>query len=371
MLALLPLFASAWIGALTLVLIGIVVLDKGSRAGGSWMMTALAGCSFGLAAGFRFEAAIFVISATPFLFGNGRQSKIVFSAGLGAGLLPTVASLLIAGPLTVWEIVSPRLGADASLPEVTKATWLFGAISLAGGLSFVVRAWRLRWTPWAVACALTSLLAFPQMVQRFDIYHVAYVGAFTAAGLAALPGPTRWTSLDIQRVLRRSVLTVPLALAVTVFLLSLPFSAVRYEHGDRWLYLAPEDAESFALLTEELDRLKVPDGVALFVGAQDMSHPLAIPMWHYHLLPEYPTRARFLELFPNMTELADSGLDHDILNAELLLLFDLSHQEGKYTPNIPPGSQQANMVVERAFCHRSTVGEIAIHLPVGACSAFR
>jgi hypothetical protein len=217
-----------------------------------------------------------------------------------------------------------------------------------------------------LAVAAFSVGIFPQMLQRDDSTHLAWVAcvgiAFVpVAGVELLRGrlPT-WTPRAV------GLLSGALVLALLTFVLTdftvrkyADYSAQSFGHhrrsfeitnrGRNFFYGRADDARAADQMLAVVDRIAKP-GEKLIVGPDDFRRIPENDAFFYHLLPQLTPGTRYLEMDPDLANRSDSGLADEVRRADILILSSAYDYVREPNDASKLGSNKPNVVVKRDFC---------------------
>ena len=395
----------AWHGAIALALWSLVVAFRGGRHS-PWVAALLVG----LALSFRPDLVIAVAAAHGvrwWLTGRSRDRWRAVVVGGLAGLAPTIAHVIVAGPAAYWRgaVIEPvfTLRGGRTLPRPPSLHELDGALQVIGerpapwwplpaidaplqlflwffllpftGLACLVAAvrwWRRTRSPRHLAMVVIATFTvglLTQALQRPDSAHLLW-GSVTAFPMACCWLAEWWGQRASHgtRAGRIGAILTPLA----VLLVVLPFYTFRtytmhvrqslgashgglppglpVVRGDREYRLGDVRAwKASQAAVDDLDRLATP-GERLLIGPVDLRQTTYSDVFFYHLFPELTPATRFIEMDPGLANLEGSGLDRDVASADWLILDRL--WSGWVEPNdsLVFGPDAPNAVVEEQFC---------------------
>lgn len=191
----------------------------------------------------------------------------------------------------------------------------------------------------------------PQLVQRTDLDHFAYVRAIAAPlTFLALSNPASDpTGATIQ--MRRLGLVVGIAALVVPARLLVPLpKTVTYEVAGRSIDVESDTAHDLDAFRRSV-LATVPAGGKLFIGTQDMRLPSITPLHLYFLFPELRTNAYYLELPIGISDTVGKRIADDVRNADVLLLSRFPEDVARrLNPYVPLGPSDADEAVRANFC---------------------
>ena len=395
------LVALAWMGALALLLGGLLLVVR-ALEGGDRRLALIGGGLVGVALLYRPDVAAAVAASSLVLLPGLRRSGVwrMATAGAVVGGAPMLVHLAMAGVRASIEgmVIDPvfRLRPGRRLPvppssdrldgflqrvteldviawpqpftvPVQLRTWFFvvvlatvalvGAALVARTRADGARAQRLQ----VLAAVAVGIL--PQAVQRPDSTHLAWVSCFTLAvlpvALAELippPVPAR-----LRGALGVGVVAALCALAFPAFTLR-PYAeltlqslgrernAVEVEHDGRTFLVGRSDiAEAVEEIAAVVDRETDP-GDRLFVGPADLTRTPFVDSWLYHLFPELAPATYFIEMDPGVANAPGSRLATDLASADVVLLTDTWERWEEPNTSTERGDAAAAEVLADRFC---------------------
>lgn len=362
-LTMLPLgvVAFAWLGALSLVIWMLVLLQRPTR--GSWFA---AGLLAGLVPLWRPEMVVVAgAAAVPFLV---RSARVPFSAGFALGLVPITVYVITAGRQMFDNVVLGRMGIDArmDLGDAALSVWLVFTALLMATAYLAARALLIR-TPSEISAALLAVTVLPQALQRTDVTHCAFaLCAVAPLAFASLASQVRTSRPELRGLFVRAAYV--LAVAVAVIVLVDLFGAarhppVRVSRGGHSVLAVDEDQAAGLQASAIALTALTPERGKVFIGAKDMARPVASWLVLYFLVPELRAHAYYLELAPGVVERPDSGLVNDIRGADVLMLTNVPESRAALLlPHLERGSDAANHAVAEEFrrAHTTEFGTIYV-----------
>lgn len=221
-------------------------------------------------------------------------------------------------------------------------------------------------------CFSISILvaaSLPQLLQRPDLAHVAFVACATVPlGIAHLLPPASTTSAaghrpDYESRLLRlelnswlvSMLAIAVAMGVVGVVERLRTDVVHVQVGSHSLIANPDSAPQIWAALHALT--SASPGSRVFIGALDMSQPTLTWAMLYHLLPASSVQAYYLEIPPGLSDEQAARLADDVRSAHVLLLTKFSdEQREQLFPKIAPIANYADVVVRDHFCAGQQTG---------------
>ncbi|MGO4596681.1 hypothetical protein [Terrabacter sp. 2RAF25] len=347
----LGLAAYAWVGGLACIVWGLVLLQGRTRLAPAFALLAL--CAI-----FRPEMALPALAAgMPFLTSWAAVRRALI--GVSIGVAPSLAFYLTWGQRIFANAVLER-GLVNAKHELGGAVVVILAVAGAMAAVLVFAAWRRR-TSESISRALLVLLMLPQLVQRTDLDHFAYVAAIAAPlAFVTLTGPAatgataavhlRWLAL----VVGVAALVVPSRFAGSTS------TTTAYEVAGRAVDVDVNAVPALDTLRRSVLAV-APHGAKLFIGTQDMRLPSVTPVQLYFLFPELRADAYYLELPIGISPTVGRRIADDVRNADVLLLSrfpaDMAH---RLNPYVPLGPRDADDAVRAGFCVAGGSAELQI-----------
>jgi hypothetical protein len=225
------------------------------------------------------------------------------------------------------------------------------------------QSWRL------LTLALLSVGILPQVIQRADTAHLAWVSALPF-GLLPL-ALTEWSRLrEGGRRVRVALAVVPLALVCVV----IPHFTVRWyadysgrtfgyrvdswavENRDRVFYYGRADvADAANQLLADVERETEP-GQKLIVGPGDFRLTPYSEAWIYFLLPQLEPGTQYIEMDPGMANTEDSGLADELREADVVILSTTYDNWVEPNTSVDQGSDEPNQVLAGEYCLHDRYG---------------
>jgi hypothetical protein len=313
--------AYAWFGGLALATWSLWAVTTGRRR------PFLGGFLGGLALVFRPD----LILAVGALAMWARRWRFV--AGVAVGSLPYVILAVLAGPVKVFEglVVDPLFrinpGRRFPIPWTSPLLWLVVAAScllLAAGWTDQRRTGERV----LLTCAAFSVGLLPYALQRADGFHLASAGC-VAVALSPV-------ALRVFLVGRRQLATLVSCLCVVLFAWGTvvrgafesvgqsfglgPVPSYRLTFEGRAVPLPLE--EQVGELSGVLDRVNdlARPGDRVFVGPDDLAHPVYNDTFLYYLVPRLVPATYYLEMNPGTADRPGSRLRDDVASADVLIL---------------------------------------------------
>lgn len=364
-LALLGLPAFAWLGALSLAIWSIAIME-GRRTKGTYVF---AGLMVGLVLAIRPDLGpAAIVCQIPLLWRS--RFKGLWLLGLGLGTVPMAIHLVVAGPEFVQNFFFAMRASKAGMlvsPNVSTALRVAVLFLVVSVLALAWAAVRAR-DPSLVAVALLSAMLLPQAFQRTDLTHIADAGSFI--------WPI-WFSMAFSRsALARGVVhrygakwlrqsfsvAAVILLGATLAMVGSSWRATFWlKHLDKSLpindSIALHETNALVAATNQY----VPPGGRIFVGTVDMRVLNYSPMYLYFLLSEYVPSGYYLEL-PGSFEDSGKALSKAIRGADALFLSDTPELQRTLYPSSKRGSSAANEVVAELFCPVGRYGDILLYV---------
>lgn len=348
--------AYGWYFALACILWGLwfaragLARDGPREAGLRWLVS---GLLVGAAISARPDIGVAaVLCSLLLIFGAPRLSWLAFGAGLLAGVSPLLWNIAAAGWSRFWAFaVEARFH---QLP-VSGYPFLHGigfvAIVVCADLVVLNAAIRERLAKGAnpltrtwLALAALGVLLLPQLVQRADRGHFAFVAPVT---VGLLP----WASTR-GRTSRVLALSIPVLCVLAIAIEAIGFSNAGYQvrnDGRRFLLPFPQQAHSLGLVLGWLDR-HVASGRQLFVGPSDLRYALDADTTVYYLEPDLRPATFYLELGPGDNTAVFTRLTIDALRrSDVLVLEDDTGLRSQIWPEAPIGSSAPNGLISHDF----------------------
>lgn len=361
-LAPLGLAAYAWLGGLAFVVLAIVALRHPTSR-----RVVTGGVLCGLAAAWRPELALVGIVIALALV--RRPMWMGWAAGFAAGAASLLYYLVRCPRQLVDEIFLGRLlhSGQSRLPLPPRdpdLLVLFLAL-IVGVLVLTYAAFRLRTIERSsLAIAGTALLVLPQALQRADLVHLLYVGAFIlpAAVIAGTQlSPTRLSSATGLTATAVVALIQP-ALVTHYALPQLThehYRTVRFSHNGRTVPLVPAQAHDLAAVLHTVESV-APAGATLAVEPAAMARPVYNDLLPYFFLPQFRQSAFFLDVNPGVTNAPKSRLLSDVLNADVLVLVADTPASRTTVPYETSGSTAPDAAVRRDFHLVARYGDYSV-----------
>lgn len=354
-----------------------------------------------LALGLPF-AAVFFLGAT-----RARERKALVG-GLFVGLVPYLVHMAVAGPgnvvdgMVVETVFELRPGRTLPFPpDPDRMTsflnqallfrnwpWPFPHLSeplqvfIWVPILFAVTAFVL-WTGWRSKQAgrphgwllfllgLFCLGTMPQVVQRVDTAHLAWVSAVPFGLLPA--ALLEWYRLrDGTRSLARALL--PVTPLVIMFAL-IPHYSLRWyadytgqsfgyktenireitNRGRTFYYGRVDASDAATAMIADIERLTEP-GDKLIVGTGDLRFTPYTETFFYYLLPQLEPGTHYLEMEPGITNTEDSGLADELREADVYIASTLYDNWDEPNASMDEGSDEPNRVLDEEYCLQGSYG---------------
>jgi hypothetical protein len=337
------------------------------RPGRATALWAASGLLAGAAASARPDLGVAAVlsSAVLVLAARGR-ARTAFGVGLAVGVSPLIWNLLAAGWSRFWTY-----GVEARLHQapvsgypfptgigflliVSGATLIVAAAAVSErrrrGASPVTRGW--------LAAALLAVLILPQLLQRADSGHFAFIAPVS---LGLLPLALRGRAL-----LRPTVVAVPVLCALAIGFSSAAAAShtgFLVRNGSRsFVTGSPQDAADLDRVASWLDA-HVAAGRRLFVGPADLRWAFNTRTELYFLLPRLTPAGFYLEFGPgDDTPQFTRRLIDDLQRADVLVLqrLQVAFFRRQVWPEARAGSAAPNAVIRRDFRPAAAIGPYTI-----------
>lgn len=221
------------------------------------------------------------------------------------------------------------------------------AVSIGTALGMGLITWRRKQVCGTalVAAGFFALGLMPQAMQRADISHLCYVGAFVIPLLvfAASFVCRHWITPVI--VSSAIIIAAPQLVRSIVAVHSAKDKTFWVIKGDRMIGV------SLPVEQKVVDYLKdnARPGESLFVGTEDMRFTFANDVDLYHLFPELRPASYYLEFNPNSANRPGSRLASDLEKADWIVLDGIWGRTHEPNGSDVPGSDAANEVIRKMF----------------------
>ena len=412
--------ALAWVGGVALALWAVIValsaLDwshHGERVSTRRRRLLVGGVLGGLALLFRPDLVLAV--GLPFgvmwIWALDRSSRRHLLAGVLAGVSPYLLHLVLAGPANAFRgivtepIFDLRPGrrlpfppplddyssylnrafafGDRSwswpLPALSETRQIFvwvplvflacAALLTVGVLA--LRAGRRSQGWWLLTLGLLAVGTLPQVIQRPDTAHLAWVSAVPFGLLsAALVEAARLWGRSRRTTTAAAVAALPALLALAMIpnftwrwygdYVAKTFGHGRDGHaivhrGRTFYYGREEIAEAARSLLADAEDVTRP-GQTLVVGPGDLRKTNYSEVYLYFLLPQLEPGTEYIEMDPGVANAADSGLAGEIRQADVVILSTV--YDGWDEPNASRefGSNAPNQALAAEFCLHDEYG---------------
>jgi hypothetical protein len=341
--------AFAWFGGLACATGAVAVLAREKTTAGLIAGGALGG----LAVSFRLDLLPAVAaSALPLL--PVRRSFIAWGAGVLLGASPLVwhaGRIGAQAAVQAWLLNPLRAAPGRHLPIPPNGLVnLLAFIAVLGGTSVLVRAAVVSRGRVDAAVALLAVGLLPQMFQRADLAHMAFVGCVILP-LAILqskpvvsrrffprkPGPLLIAMMATAALVRSVVTHFVCSPAALVVLGERSFPIVKAEH-----------ARALNVLLGKLDQ-RALDGERVFVGPRDLRRTYYADTFVYALLPRLLPGSYHTELNPGVANGARSRLATDLAKTDWLLLTDRYDDWNEPNASRDLGDPTASRLVETMY----------------------
>jgi len=367
----LGLAAYAWIGALALAMVGLLIIDTTVRRQRGQTPTktqkgliAGAGLCFGLAVSYRLDMALAIALVLALLLRYWRPHVWTLIVGFGIGLVPFVANCFRAGivPVLRGQLLQPIFvsgpGRRLPLGELSATSLLILAATCLCAIGLTVAGFHsLRRGEGFVllAIGLFEIGILPQVVQRADPVHLAYVACVVLPMALLLPVPvlTRRQGAVIG-TLGLLILALPLSqrsyadkVAQTLGLRPQPQHVVRND-GRSVPVAGSSEQRRLAALVAAVDH-HATVGQRIFVGPDDLRRTNYNDTFLYFLFPRLVPGSFYLEMEPGVANGSNSQLAQDLRKDQWLIL--TSRYDHWTEPNASQvyGSDAANRVIAADF----------------------
>jgi len=367
----LGLVAYAWIGALALAMVGLLVIDTTVRrqrgrapTRAQTGLTAGAGLCFGLAVSYRLDMALAIALVLVLLLRCWRPQAWTLVVGFAIGLVPFVANCIRAGvaPVLRGQLLQPIFvsgpGRRLPLTDLSATSILVLAATVACAVGLTVAGYRVLRQGGGfmlLAIGLFEVGILPQVVQRADPVHLAYVACVVLPTALLLPVPvlTRRQGVVLGS-LGLLVLALPLSqrsyadkVAQTLGLRSQPQHVVRND-GRSVPVAGPTAQRRLDALVAAVDA-RATAGQRIFVGPEDLRRTNYNDTFLYFLFPRLVPGSFYLEMEPGVANGSNSHLAQDLRSDQWLIL--TSRYDHWTDPNASQvyGSDAANRVIAADF----------------------
>ncbi len=371
--------AYGWFLALACLLWGLwsartaLAHPSGRRATGLWVVS---GFLAGFAASARPDVGVAALASSAVLLAAATaRRRWAFALGLAAGASPLAWTLIVAGWSRFWSYgIATRFH---QLPlsgfPLPRGVYILAAVS-AATLILVVAAIRERRRLGASAItrgwlglAVLSVLILPQVFQRADAGHLAFIAP---VGFGMLPWALgRGSRFRLARIAVPCVCAIAICLSAVVSSLDVGF-VVRND-GRGFGEDSPSGAAALHRVLGWLDTNVAP-GRRLFVGPADLRWAFYTPTELYYLAPDLRPAGFYLELGPgDDTSQFTSQLIRDLHRADVLVLDRLPEPlfRRQVWPEARIGPAAPSATVTRDFRAVLRVGTYSIWLRRGPASA--
>jgi len=343
--------AYAWFGGLALAVCALWMASVRR-----WIL--LGGVVAGLALVFRPDLIV-AIAALAIMTRRWR-----FVGGVTLGSLPYVLLVALAGPVAVFEglVVDPAFrinpGRRFPIPWSSPLLWLIVAATcllVAGGWTVA----RRTGDKTLLTCAVFSVGLLPYALQRADGFHLASGGCVAVAlspiALGVFLADRRdvaiWLSclcvvlLGWSTVVRGALESVGQSFSFG------PAPSYQLTFDDRSVPLPlPEQVDELSGLLQQVDGSTEP-GDRVFVGPDDLAHPVYNDTFLYYLLPRLVPASYFLEMNPGTADRPGSSLGEDVSSADVLIL---TSRYDDWTPHEHSPGEVGS--IPEGFCPRADFG---------------
>jgi hypothetical protein len=307
-----------------------------------------------------------LLSSSVLVLGSGARARRAFTIGLAVGVSPLIWNLLAAGWSRFWTY-----GVEARMHQLPVSGYPFptgigfllflSAATLVVVFAAIQERRELGATPRTrclLALALLSVVMLPQLLQRADSGHFAFVGPVS---LGLLP----WALLR-RSPSRMTTVAVPVLCGIAIALSSIASAGntgyVVHNDGRSFTTGTPRDAFELQKVVVWLDTHIAP-GRRLFVGPADLQWAFNTRTELYFLMPGLKPAGFYLEFGPgDDTPQFTSRLIEDLHQADVLVLDDVSVPffRRRIWPEARIGSVAPNGVVRRDFRVAFQVGAYSV-----------
>jgi hypothetical protein len=367
----LGLVAYAWIGALAFAMVGLLIIDTVVRRQRGQALTraqqgliAAAGLCFGLAVSYRLDMALAIAMVLVLLLRYWRPQVWTLLVGFGFGLVPIVASCFRAGvvPVLRGQLLEPVFvsgpGRRLPLVDLSPTTTLVLAATCLCAIGLTVAGYRALKQGGGfvlLAIGLFEVGILPQVFQRADPVHLAYVACVVVPMVLLLPVPvlTR-RQAAVLGSLGLLILALPLSqrsyadkVAQTLGLRSQPQHVVRND-GRSVPVASTLEQRQLDGLVAAVDR-HATAGQRIFVGPDDLRRTNYDDTFLYFLFPHLVPGSFYLEMEPGVANGSNTRLAQELRDDQWLIL--TSRYDHWTDPNASQayGSDAANRVIAADF----------------------
>jgi hypothetical protein len=219
--------------------------------------------------------------------------------------------------------------------------------------------------------ALFALGTMPQVVQRVDAAHLAWVSAVPFGLLP--PALVEWYRLRDGRlpVVRGALPLLPLVVMFVV----IPHYSVRWyadysgqtfnyktenqraitNRGRTFYYGRVDAANAAQEMLGDIDRLTKP-GERLIVGTGDLRYTPYTETFFYYLLPQLTPGTQYMEMEPGITNVKGSSLTGELRKADVYIASTLYDNWDEPNASMDRGSDAPNVVLHQGFCRKKSYG---------------
>lgn len=362
------LVAYAWIGAVALGALGMVLLDSAEQSRRPVLLL-MSGVCFGLSVAFRLDLVVAVTLVTALIATRSRRRCWWFFSGILIGLIPVAINAVQAGLSSVirGQFLQPVFATEpgrrlpiSGLTHPAQIVLVLSVVAVAGIIATGVSSLRSDQSCLLLAVGLFDLGLLPEMFQRFDVIHVAFVACVVLPSALLVPAlrPAKWAA--------GPVVAGGLIVAICPFVLSPYFATVAQSlgvrstpsflvnnHGRSTLVASRDDQRHLSALLAAID-VRANPGQRVFVGPDDLRRTNYNDTYLYFLLPQLTPGSFYLEMEPGVANAPSSHLAHDLRTNDWLVL--TSAYDHWFEPNASSafGSDTANRVILKDF---HTVGQ--------------
>lgn len=362
------LVAYAWIGAVALGALGLVLLDSAEQSRRPALLLT-SGICFGLVVAFRLDLVVAVTLVTALVATRWRNRWWWFFSGISIGLIPLVINAVQAGLSSVvrGQLLQPVFATEpgrrlpiSNLTHPAQIVLALSVVAVAGIIAAGVSSLRRDQSCLLLAVGLFELGLLPEVFQRFDVIHVAFVACVVLPSVLLVPvlRPSKWAA--------GPVVAGGLLVAICPFVLNPYFATLAQSIGVRStpsfpvnnlgrsaLVASRDDQRHLTALLAAID-VRAKPGQRVFVGPDDLRRTNYSDTYLYFLLPQLTPGSFYLEMEPGVANAASSHLGHDLRTNDWLVLTSAYDHWSEPNASRAFGSDAANRVISKDFY---TVGQ--------------
>jgi hypothetical protein len=378
--------AFAWINAVAVGLVAVWLAANLSTPR-AWLASGLPWGFCGLAIGFRLDIALACVAAVAVARMLRPPPRAVGPAlaGLVLGLSPVLLHVLTADNVIRDTVVNPILrGGGRRLPLVpddhsilSYELLVFAALGIVALTLALLRS-QYRESNYRNLAALGAFSVFlvPQMLQRLDTIHLAYVACIilpTGLAASALLVRARWNAPTTSRSIKvagvlAAVIAVGLAGVSVVPTMLEPLREARYvyatgdsnsvevDNAGRSVVVSADEGPALNALLSTVASYVSSTCDRLFAGPSDLRYAHYGDTYIYFLLPDLVPATRYLEFNPGEANADDSSLAADLQTADIVVLNDLGPPT-EDNDSQRPGPQAPNDVIAERFTKVAAFGD--------------